>query len=107
MRTHRAQRDALRLAAIVDSSDDAIVGKDLNSIVTSWNAAAQRLFGYSSEEMVGQSVRMLIPDDRQHEEDDVLSRIRRGQKLDHYETVRRRKDGTLVPVSLTVSPVLG
>jgi PAS domain S-box-containing protein len=104
-RTHRVQRDALRLAAIVDSSDDAIVGKDLNSIVTSWNAAAQRMFGYSAEEMIGKSVRVLIPDDRQHEEDDVLSRIRRGQKFDHYETVRRKKDGTLFPVSLTVSPV--
>ena len=105
-RTQRVQRDALRLAAIVDSSDDAIVGKDLNSIITSWNAAAQRMFGYSAEEMIGKSVRILIPDDRQHEEDDVLSRITRGQKLDHYETFRRKKDGTLFPVSLTVSPVL-
>jgi PAS domain S-box-containing protein len=105
-RTQRAQRDALRLAAIVDSSDDAIVGKDLNSIVTSWNAAAQRMFGYSAEEMIGKSVRLLIPDDRQHEEDDVLRRISRGQRFDHYETVRRKKDGTLFPVSLTVSPVI-
>ena len=105
-RTHRAQRDALRLAAIVDSSDDAIVGKDLNSIVTSWNAAAQRMFGYSAEEVIGKSVRLLIPGDRQHEEDDVLSRISRGQRFDHYETVRRKKDGTLFPVSLTVSPVI-
>ena len=104
-RTQRVQRDASRLAAIVDSSDDAIVGKDLNSIVTSWNAAAQRMFGYSAEEMIGKSVRLLIPDDRQHEEDDVLSRITRGQRLEHYETIRRRKDGTLFPVSLTVSPV--
>ena len=105
-RTQRVQRDALRLAAIVDSSDDAIVGKDLNSIITSWNAAAQRMFGYSAEEMIGKSVRILIPDDRQHEEDDVLSRIRRGQRFEHYETIRRKKDGTLFPVSLTVSPVL-
>ena len=105
-RAQRVQRDALRLAAIVDSSDDAIVGKDLNSIVTSWNAAAERMFGYSAEEMIGTSVRLLIPDDRQHEEDDVLSRITSGRRLEHYETIRRRKDGTLVPVSLTVSPVL-
>ena len=105
-RTQRAQRDALRLAAIVDSSDDAIVGKDLNSIITSWNAAAQRMFGYSAEEMIGSSVRRLIPADRQHEEDEVLRRITRGQRLEHYETVRRKKDGTLFPVSLTVSPVL-
>ena len=104
-RTHRVQRDASRLAAIVDSSDDAIVAKDLDSTITSWNASAARMFGYSAEEILGQSVRLLIPDDRQHEEDEVLARIRRGQRLDHYETVRRKKDGTLFPVSLTVSPV--
>ena len=100
------QRDALRLAAIVDSSDDAIVGKDLNSIITSWNAAAERMFGYTAEEMIGKSVRLLIPDDRQHEEDDVLERITRGQRFEHYETIRRKKDGALFPVSLTVSPIL-
>jgi PAS domain S-box-containing protein len=105
-RTQRAQRDASRLAAIVDSSDDAIIGKDLHSIITSWNAAAERMFGYSAEETIGRSVRMLIPDDRQDEEDDVLGRIRRGQKFDHFDTVRRKKDGTQFPVSLTVSPVL-
>src|SRR5688572_3662374 len=104
-RTERIQRDALRLAAIVESSDDAIVGKDLNSIVTSWNAAAERMFGYSAAEMIGRSIRTVIPDDRQHEEDDVVSRIRRGQRLEHYETVRRRKDGSLFPVSLTISPI--
>jgi len=100
------QRDALRLASIVDSSDDAIVSKDLHSIVTSWNAAAERMFGFAESEMVGQSIRRIIPDDRQQEEDEVLSRIRRGERVEHYETVRRRKDGTLVPVSLTVSPIL-
>jgi PAS domain S-box-containing protein len=104
-RVQRVQRDALRLASIVDSSDDAIVGKDLNSIVTSWNAAAERMFGFTESEMVGQSIRRIIPDDRQQEEDEVLSRIRRGQRVEHYETVRRRKDGTFVPVSLTVSPI--
>ena len=92
-RTQRIQRDALRLAAIVDSSDDAIVGKDLNSIITSWNAAAERMFGYPPAEIIGKSVRLLIPDDRQHEEDDVIDRIKRGQRFDHYETVRRKKDG--------------
>ena len=102
-----AQRDALRLASIVDSSDDAIVSKDLNGIVTSWNAAAERMFGYTAPEMIGQSIRRLIPDDRQQEEDEVLSRIRRGDRVEHYDTIRRRKDGTLVPVSLTVSPIRG
>jgi PAS domain S-box-containing protein len=104
-RTDRIHRDALHLAAIVDSSDDAIVGKDLNSVVTSWNAAAERMFGYSAAEIVGKSVRVIIPDDRQHEEDDVLRRIRGGQRIEHYETSRRRKDGTLLPVSLTISPI--
>ena len=104
-RTERIQSDARRLAAIVDSSDDAIVGKDLNGVVMSWNAAAERMFGYSPEEIIGRSVRLVIPEDRQHEEDDVLKRIRLGHRLDHYETVRRRKDGTLFPVSLTISPV--
>ena len=85
----------VRLAAIVDSSDDAIVSKDLNGIVTSWNAAAEAMFGFTAAEMVGQSIRRLIPDDRQQEEDEVLSRIRRGERVEHYETIRRRKDGTL------------
>ena len=104
-RTERIQSDARRLAAIVDSSDDAIVGKNLNGIVTSWNAAAERMFGYSADEMIGRSVRLVIPEDRQHEEDEVLRRMRLGQRLDHYETIRRRKDGSLFPVSLTISPV--
>jgi PAS domain S-box-containing protein len=105
-RAQTAQRDAGRLASIVDSSDDAIVSKDLNSIVTSWNAAAERMFGFPASEMVGQSIRRIIPDDRQQEEAEVLFRIRRGERVEHYETIRRRKDGTLVPVSLTVSPIL-
>jgi PAS domain S-box-containing protein len=104
-RTERIQRDALHLAAIVESSEDAIVGKDLNSIVTSWNAAAERMFGYSSAEMIGKSIRLIIPNDRQREEDDVLRKIRRGQRIEHHETIRRRKDGTLLPVSLTISPI--
>ena len=104
-RSQHMERDALRLASIVDSSDDAIVSKDLHGIITSWNAAAERMFGYTALEMVGQSIRRIIPDDRQLEEDEVLSRIRRGERVEHYETIRRRKDGTLLPVSLTVSPI--
>src|SRR5581483_10311391 len=77
----RAERAARRLAAIVESSDDAIVSKDLNGIVTSWNAAAERLFGYTAEEIVGESIRLLIPADRQNEEDHVLASIRRGEKV--------------------------
>jgi len=95
-----------RLAAIVESSDDAIVSKDLNGIVMTWNAAAQRMFGYTAEEMIGQSIRTLIPADRQSEEDEVLAHIRRGGKVDHFETVRQHRDGTLIPISLTVSPIV-
>jgi PAS domain S-box-containing protein len=93
------------LTAIVQSSDDAIVSKDLNSIVTSWNPAAERMFGYSAEEMIGRSIRAIIPDDRQYEEDEVIARIRSGQAVDHFETIRKRKDGTLVDISLSISPV--
>jgi PAS domain S-box-containing protein len=94
-----------RLAAVVDSSDDAIVTKDLTSIITSWNPAAERLFGYTAAEAIGRSVRMLIPDELQGEEDVVLGKIRAGEKVDHYETVRQRKDGTRLNISLTVSPI--
>jgi PAS domain S-box-containing protein len=98
---------ATRLAAIVESSDDAIVSKDLNGIVQTWNPGAERMLGYTAEEMIGRSIRQIIPPDRQGEEDEVLSRIRRGESIDHYETVRMRKDGSLVEVSLSVSPVRG
>jgi PAS domain S-box-containing protein len=94
------------LAALVESSDDAIVSKGLEGIVITWNRAAERLFGYSAAEMVGQSIRRIIPADRQHEEDETLARIRRGERLDHFETWRVRKDGLLVPISLTVSPIV-
>jgi two-component system CheB/CheR fusion protein len=94
-----------RLAAIIESSDDAIISKDLNGIITSWNAAAERLFGYTAGEIVGQSILMLIPPERQHEEPRILERIRRGERIDHYETVRRRKDGSLFDISVTVSPL--
>lgn len=101
----RLQRDAFRLAAIVQSSDDAIIGKDLDGIVTSWNGAAEKIFGFSSEEMVGRSIRLLIPADLELEEDEVLARIRSGNRVDHYKTTRLTKDGTRIPVSLTVSPI--
>ena len=95
-----------RLVAIVESSDDAIVSKDLTSVITSWNLAAERMFGYTAAEAIGQSIRMIIPADRQGEEDMVLARIRAGQAITHFETLRQRKDGTLIPISLTVSPIL-
>ena len=93
------------LAKVVESSDDAIVSKDLNGIITSWNRAAERMFGYPADEAIGRSIRMIIPADRNHEEDEVLARIHAGESVDHYQTIRRRKDGTFVHVSLTVSPI--
>jgi PAS domain S-box-containing protein len=93
------------LAAIVDSADDAIISKDLNGTIQSCNAAAERLFGYAASELIGNSVRVLIPPDRQSEEDEILARIRSGERVDHFETIRRAKDGRLVEVSLTISPV--
>lgn len=94
-----------RLAAIVESSNDAIIGKDLNGIVTHWNRAAEALFGYRAEEIVGQPIVLLFPPDRVAEEATLLERIRRGEKVEQYETVRRRKDGSSFPVSLTLSPI--
>jgi len=96
-----------RLAAIIRSSDDAIISKDLNGIIRSWNQGAQRLFGYEAEEVIGRSITILIPPDRLDEEPGVIARIRLGESVDHYETIRRRKDGSLVDISLTVSPILG
>ena len=97
---------ALRhLARVVESSDDAIVSKDLNSTITSWNKAAERMFGYTAAEAIGKSIRMIIPADRQSEEDMVLNRIRSGRVVSHYETIRVRKDGSTIPISLTVSPI--
>jgi PAS domain S-box-containing protein len=101
----RERHATRRLAAIVESSHDAIVAKDLNGIVTSWNPAAETMFGYLATEMIGQSIRRIIPADRQTEEDQVLAKIRSGEKVDHFETVRVRKDGTTIPVSLTISPI--
>jgi len=99
------EREALRLAAIVDSSDDAIVSKDLNGIVQTWNRAAERMFGYAAAEIVGQSITLIIPRDRLDEETYVLDRIRLGQRVEHFQTVRRRKDGSALSISLTVSPI--
>ncbi len=101
----QAEARMREFAAIVESSDDGIIGKTLEGIVTSWNQSAQRLFGYSAEEMIGQSVLRLIPEDRLEEEAQFLARLRRGERVDHYETVRRRKDGRLVDVSLSISPI--
>jgi PAS domain S-box-containing protein len=94
-----------RLAAIVDSSFDAIVSKDLNSIITTWNHAAERLFGYTAEEAIGRSVLMLIPEGLHSEETEIIERVRAGDRVSSYETTRRRKDGTFISVSLTVSPI--
>jgi len=93
------------LAAIVESSDDAIIAKDLDGTIRWCNAATERIFGYSSEELIGRPVRILIPADRQSEEDDILGRVRRGERIDHFETVRVAKDGHPIHISLTVSPV--
>ena len=93
------------LAAIVGCSDDAIVSKDLDGIITSWNQGAERLFGYTAEEAVGQSITLIIPSDRLDEERNILNRLKRGQKVEHFETVRVRKDGTTLDISLTISPL--
>jgi PAS domain S-box-containing protein len=94
-----------RLAAIVQFSDDAIISKDLDGIITSWNKGAERLFGYLAEEAVGKPVTILVPLERLDEETAILERLRRGDRIDHYETIRRRKDGSLIDVSLTISPM--
>ncbi len=100
-----AEQHLHSLASIVESSDDAIASKTLDGIVTSWNKGAERIFGYTASEMVGQSITMVIPEDRQDEETEILGRIRRGERVDHFETLRRRKDGGTLVVSLTISPV--
>jgi PAS domain S-box-containing protein len=93
------------LASIVESSDDAIITKNLDGIITSWNKGAERVFGYTADEAIGQPITIVIPQDRQDEERGILTRIRRGERIDHFETVRQRKHGSLIIVSLTVSPV--
>ena len=94
-----------RLAAIVVSSDDAIVSKTLDGVIESWNIGAERVFGYTAEEAIGHHISLIIPPDRLDEEAGVLARLRRGEKIEHFETVRRTKDGRLVDISLTVSPI--
>jgi PAS domain S-box-containing protein len=100
------EREALRLAAIVDTSEDAIVSKDLNGVVQTWNRAAERMFGYSADEMIGRPIHVIIPHGRRSEEDSVLERIRAGKSVEHFETIRQRKDGALIEISLSVSPIL-
>jgi PAS domain S-box-containing protein len=101
----QAERASLLLSAIVDSSDDAIISKDLNGVITSWNQSAERVFGYTAAEAVGQPVTLLIPSDRLEEESIILTRLQSGARVDHFETVRRRKDGQLIDVSITVWPI--
>lgn len=102
---NRVHTAAAALAAIVNSSDDAIIGKDLNGIISTWNQSAERLFGYSAHEAIGQPVTLLIPPERQHEEPVILNRIKHGERVEHFETVRVCKDGSLLDVSLTISPI--
>jgi PAS domain S-box-containing protein len=100
-----AELTALRLGAIVQNSEDAIIGKNLDGIITNWNEGAKRVFGYSADEIVGQSIRRLIPADLQAEEDKILERLRKGERVSHFETTRIRKDGRHIPISLTISPI--
>jgi PAS domain S-box-containing protein len=102
----RIARTNSRLAAIVASSDDAIISKDLNGIIQTWNEGAQRIFGYAAQEVIGKPVTILMPRNRVDEEPGILARIRQGERIDHYETVRQRKDGSLIDVSLTISPIV-
>ena len=105
--TQRKEMDAVRsrLSAVIESSDDAIITKTLEGIITSWNPGAQHIFGYSANEVLGKPITLLIPDDHLDEEPAILARLRRGERIDHYLTIRRRKDGALIDVSLTVSPI--
>jgi len=105
--TDRVHADQIRqrLASIVESSDDAIISKDFDGIITSWNNGARQIFGYTADEVIGKPITILMPPDRYDEETDILGRIRRGERIDHYETIRQRKDGRLLDISLTVSPM--
>jgi PAS domain S-box-containing protein len=102
---HSPDESEARLAAIVSSSEDAIVSKDLDGFILTWNIAAERIFGYTADEAIGRNITILIPDDRLSEETEVLTRIRAGFSVEHFETIRRRKDGELIDISLTVSPI--
>src|SRR5256886_15922697 len=101
----RGQAAQALLAAIVESSDDAIISKTLEGVITSWNRGAERLFGYTAEEAIGRTITLIIPRDMQSEEAVILSRLRRGERIEHYETVRCAQDGRVIPISLSISPV--
>jgi len=101
----QAEEARERLAAVVESSDDAIIGKSLDGTITAWNVGAERIFGYSSSEILGRPVLMLLPPERANEEHDILARISRGERVDHFETVRVRKNGETINVSVTISPI--
>src|SRR6185369_9230251 len=95
------------LSALIESADDAIISKTLQGIITSWNAGAERIFGYTADEVIGKPITILIPKDHENEEPAILARLRAGERIEHYETIRVRKDGKLVNISLTVSPIIG
>jgi PAS domain S-box-containing protein len=101
----QAERASAYLGAIIESSDDAIISKDLNGFITSWNRSAERIFGYTADEVIGRHITIIIPPDRLHEEDQIISGLKAGSRVEHFETIRRHKDGHLVNVSLTVSPI--
>src|SRR5262249_3791915 len=101
----RTEADSTRLAAIVSSSDDAIVSKTFDGVITSWNTGATRIFGYEAGEMIGQSIMKIIPPELEGEEKQIVAKLRRGERIDHYETIRIAKDGRRVDISLTVSPL--
>ena len=101
---HESQAAAL-LAAIVDSADDVIISKTLEGTITYWNRAAARIFGYTAEEAVGRNIKLIIPTDLHPEEDEILTRLRRGEKIDHFQTIRQTKDGRRIDISLAVSPI--
>lgn len=103
---HHAEEGLLRLAAIVDSADDAIISKTLTGIVTSWNRAAEKMFGYTASEMIGQPVLRLIPEELHYEEDEILCKLRASERIDHYETTRKKKNGEQFHVSVTISPII-
>ena len=99
------ERSQAHMSAIVESSDDAIISKNLDGIIQSWNKGAERIFGYTAQETVGHPILMLIPQDRHNEEPEIIQRLRNGERVDHFETLRRRKDGSLIDISLTISPI--
>ena len=102
-----AEKEALRLGALVQSANDAIIGKSINGIVQTWNKGAERLYGYSTAEMIGQDMIVLLPPDRSDEEGTILERIRRGERVEHFDTVRMHKDGRFIHVSIAISPIRG